>query len=149
MANNKVIPPSGRVKTLAYPLFFLALYTLIVKFVNPIVFYAAEGIGQGLADAPIMWDFWWAIHLFLGACLLRRERFAWALALMISIAEIIIIGIKFWNFWHHSAITFWSLSWYVNKCFVLSYFICLLSCLFLPSFRAELIGENSNAKKAS
>ncbi len=130
--------PSPGLKTLAYPLFFLALYTFIVKFVNPIVYYATDSGAQGLSDIPIMWDFWWALHIFLGACLLRKEKFAWVLALAVSLAEIAIIVVKFWMFWRHPHFTFWTLSWYVNKCFVLSYFVCLLVCLWFPSLRREL-----------
>ena len=140
--------PSQKIKALTYPLFFLALYTLIVKFLNPIVFFIAEGPVRGLAEVPIMWDFWWAIHIFLGICLLRREKFAWGLALAVSVAEIAIILFKFWKFWQAPTIDFWTLSWYVNKCFVLSYFICLFAMLWFPSIRRELREGNPGAQNA-
>lgn len=127
-------PAPAEVQWLAYPLFFLALYTLIVKFMNPLIFFAAGGAG----GAPVMWDFWWAVHLFLGFCLLRRERFAWALALIVSVAEIAIIVIKFRIFLRSPVIDFWTLSWYVNKCFVLTYFVCLFAALFAPRVRKAL-----------
>ena len=130
--------PSANLKVLAYPLFFLALYTLIIKFLNPLIYFAVEGPSQGLQTAPIMWDFWWAVHITLGICLLRREKFAWGLALAVSLLEIAIIAAKFWLFWKQPLFTFWTLSWYVNKCFVLAYFVCLAACHWTPAIRREL-----------
>lgn len=135
--------PSDKIKALAYPLFFLALYTLIVKFLNPIVYFASEGQAQGVTEVPIMWDFWWVIHIILGVCLLRREKFAWGLAMIVSVVEIAIIVTKFWMFWREPAVNFWTLSWYVNKCFVLSYFICLFAALWFPGIRRELQGDGN------
>ena len=134
---------SDPIKALAYPLFFLALYTLIIKFLNPVLFFIAEGPSQGLSQAPIMWDFWWVVHLFLGISLLRKEKFAWGLALAVSIAEIAIIVTKFWLFWRQPSFTFWTLSWYVNKCCILTYFVCLAACLWIPKIRCELKGSGS------
>ncbi len=129
---------SQRIKFLAYPLFGLALYTLIIKFLNPIVYFITEGPSRGLVEVPVMWDFWWVAHILLGACMLRKEKFVWGFALAVSVAEIAIIAVKFWYFWHHPDFTFWTLSWYVNKCFVLSYFVCLFACLWVPGIRREL-----------
>ena len=142
MANTS---ESNSVKALAYPLFFLALYTLIIKFLNPILYFIVEGRAQGLTQAPILWDFWWVAHLFLGFCLLRKEKFAWGFALIVSWVEILIILTKFWIFWKNPFFTFWTLSWYVNKCFVLSYFVCLAVCLWLPDIRRELKGASHGA----
>ncbi len=149
MPTQHTLPPSWRIKALAYPLFFLALYTVVIKCVNPLVYFAAEGSAQGLSRPPIMWDFWWVIHIFLGICLLRRSRYVWEFAMSISLIEIVIILAKFWAFWDKPVVTFWTLSWYVNKSFVLCYFLCLLAALRAPVIYRELKFEPENTPSSS
>jgi hypothetical protein len=77
---------------LAHMLIVLAAWTLVIKFVFPVAFALAEGVPIA---TYIYWDFWWVAHLWLAWALLRWQRYTVALALGVSVVEIVIIVTKF------------------------------------------------------
>lgn len=111
---------------LAHFLFVLAAWTVTIKFAFPMAFALADGSPAG---AYVMWDFWWAAHLWLGLALLRRARYAIRLALAVSLAEIAIVIVKLAIFLDAPEWTIWTASWFVNKLFVLACFSLMLGWL--------------------
>ena len=109
---------------LAYFLFFLAAWTLVIKFIFPIAFSLAYGLD---VMEHIFWDFWWVVHIILGWAMLRppTKPLGWV-ALSASIAEIFIVTIKFYFFLSSPEWTIWRTNWFINKIFVLIIFILLL-----------------------
>jgi len=124
----------------------LVTWTLVIKYINPLCMMWAEIRQTGSGGGPhIMWDFWWIPHLALAWMLLERRRFAWEFGMLVSIVEIIIILAKFGLFFANPGISrslappvfdkFFTHTWFVNKCFVLAFFLMLLVQLLCPGFR--------------
>lgn len=109
---------------LAHFLILLSAWTLVIKFVFPVSMAAAEGVGIG---TYIYWDFWWVAHLWLAYALLRPQSYTFALAVGVSVVEIIIVVTKFILFLPDPDWTIWTTNWFINKVFVLACF-----CLLLP-----------------
>lgn len=113
---------------LAHWLILLAAWTLVIKFVFPLVFDTAYNHPVG---THIYWDFWWCIHLWLAYALYTRPAYLWWFAVVVSVIEIGIIGVKFYQFLLQPDWTVWQANWFINKVFVLSCFVVLLAyCLF-------------------
>ena len=108
---------------LAHFLFVLAAWTLTVKFILPISWAV---VGNLPLNTFVYWDFWWVVHLWLGYALLTRAKYLLPLALVVSVAEIGIVGAKFVFFFSDPVWTVWSMNWFVNKVFVLTCFVLLL-----------------------
>jgi hypothetical protein len=111
----------------AHFLFILAAWTLVIKYIFPMSYALVEGV-------PILtyvyWDFWWVVHIWLGWSLLHWRRYTYAATLGISVAEIVIIVTKFVSFLSAPQWTIWRTNWFINKIFVLTCFVLLLSyCL--------------------
>ncbi|MDQ3260108.1 MAG: hypothetical protein ABIW48_05515 [Burkholderiales bacterium] len=113
-------------------LFILSAWTLFIKYVFPAAYALAHGEGIG---TYILWDFWWVIHIWLGWALLNQPRYTYALALIVSVVEIIIIVTKFALFLPAPEWTIWRTNWFINKCFVLACFVGLLA--YLLRYRAR------------
>ncbi len=113
---------------IAHWLILLAAWTLVIKFVFPLVFDAAYDHSVG---THIYWDFWWVIHLWLAYALYTKPGYLWRFAVVVSVIEIGIIVIKFYQFLLQPDWTVWQTNWFINKVFVLSCFVVLLVyCLF-------------------
>lgn len=112
---------------LSHFLFILAAWTLTIKFFFPMGYAISHGLPLG---THIYWDFWWVIHLWLGWALLKRPRYTFPLAIVVSVAEVLIVVTKFTIFLAAPDWTIWSTNWFINKVFVLACFTLLLSyCL--------------------
>ncbi len=109
---------------LAHFLFVLAAWTLVIKFAFPVAFALAEGAPPG---AWVMWDFWWVVHIWLGLALLDWRRYTWALAMVVSLAEIVIVAVKLALFLDAPDWTIWTANWFVNKLFVFTCFAVMLT----------------------
>ena len=109
---------------LAHFLFLLAAWTLTIKFAFPIAYALWEGVAVG---TYIYWDFWWVIHLWLGWSLLHWQRYTYALAVITSVAEIVIVVTKLSLFLGDPEWGIWQTNWFINKLFVLACF-----CMLLP-----------------
>lgn len=107
-------------------LFVLAGWTLVIKYIFPMAYALGEGVPL---LTYVMWDFWWVVHIWLGWALIRRPRYALALALVVSVVEIAIVVTKFVLFLAEPQWDIWHTNWFINKCFVLACFILLFGCL--------------------
>ena len=112
---------------LADSLFVLAAWTLVIKYVFPVAYALNEGVPF---LTYVMWDFWWVAHIWLGWALIARPRYTFALALVTSVVEIVIVVTKFVVFLSEPQWDIWHTNWFINKCFVLACFILLLGCMF-------------------
>lgn len=107
-------------------LFVLAGWTLVIKYIFPV----AYALGEGVAVLTyVMWDFWWVAHIWLGWALIRRPRYTLALAVVVSVVEIIIVVTKFVLFLAEPQWDIWHTNWFINKVFVLACFVLLLGCV--------------------
>ncbi len=120
---NKNATPAPLVLFLAHMLILLACWTLVIKFIFPLIFDFAYGHRAG---EHIMWDFWWVIHLWLAWALLKWPRYTPSLAVAVSVVEIIIIVVKFWFFLSAPQWDLWRTNWFINKVFVIACFIIML-----------------------
>ncbi len=110
---------------LAHMLIVLAAWTLVIKFIFPVAMALAEGVP---IVTYIYWDFWWVAHLWLAWALLNWRRYTVALAVGVSVVEIVIIVTKFVLFFADPEWTIWTTNWFINKVFVLACF-----CMLLPA----------------
>ena len=149
MAPHSEAQVVGRLRICAVCLCMLATWTFVIKFLNPICLYLAEVKHTGSAIGPhIMWDFWWVPHLWLAIWLWQRQSRAWELGIVVAAVEIVIITIKFALFLQNPLAprsnaapvldTFFSFTWFVNKVFVLGFFIFLVTLLLRPECKAVL-----------
>jgi cobalamin synthase len=70
---------TGWITFSVFGLVVMATWTLVIKFLAPVLYFAAEIAGGRPPDGiPIMWDFWWVAHLALAWSLWRRHVWAWA-----------------------------------------------------------------------
>jgi hypothetical protein len=119
---------------LAHWLILLAAWTLLIKFVFPIVYDAAYGHAPG---THVYWDFWWVIHLWLAWTLLTAQRHASLLALGVAVVEIVIIVTKFFIFFQAPDWTPWQTNWFINKVFVLACVVMLAHVLIEKAANAK------------
>ncbi|MEO0421341.1 MAG: hypothetical protein AAF184_03330 [Pseudomonadota bacterium] len=116
-------PPWRWLSFIAHLLFFLAAWSLFIKYLFPMAFAMARG--EALVTY-VYWDFWPLVHIWLGWALLRRPWYAGWFALIVSIAEILIIVTLFARFLADPDWNMWRSNWFVNKVFVLGSFLLLL-----------------------
>ncbi|HWQ37933.1 MAG TPA: hypothetical protein VNM24_04860 [Burkholderiales bacterium] len=110
----------------AHFLFILAAWTLVIKYAFPVAYALAEGVAP---TTYVYWDLWWVVHIWLGWSLLHWQRYTFAFAIVVSIAEIIIVATKFAIFFAAPEWSIWRTNWFVNKLFVLACFVLLLGYL--------------------
>lgn len=113
---------------LAHFLFVLAAWTAVIKYLFPMAYALAEGVPIG---TYVFLDFWPIVHVWVGWSLLHWQRYSYALALTVSIAEIVIVVSKFVLFLQAPEWTIWRTNWFINKLFVLACFALLLGYLLL------------------
>jgi hypothetical protein len=113
-----------------FGLVVMMTWTVVVKYVVPLAWFAAErAAGRAPAAVPVMWDFWPLAHLALAVLLWRRHRHAWLAGVAISAVEAAIVVVKLGAWLLAPARDLWSLLWASNKLFVLVYFLWLLAVL--------------------
>jgi hypothetical protein len=113
---------------LAHFLFLLAAWSVVIKYLFPMAYALAEGVPIG---SYVFLDFWPIVHVWVGWSLLRWQRYSYALALTVSIAEIVIVAAKLVLFLQAPEWTIWRTNWFINKLFVLACFALLLAYLLL------------------
>jgi len=121
-------PPAGQpsnawISFLAHLLFILAAWTLFIKYLFPIGFALAYGEAW---TSRIYWDLWPLAHIWLGWALLARPGYTRALAVGMSVVEILIISNFLFNFLADPDWSIWRTNWFVNKVFVLACFVLVL-----------------------
>ena len=112
-----------------FGLVVMAVWTLVIKYVAPVLWAAAERSAGRDAAAPIMWDFWWVAHLALAGLLWTGHRLARPVGYAVAIVEILIVAAKFALFLRAPEWTFWTLLWFTNKVYVLGFFLLFLAAL--------------------
>ena len=124
---------------LAHFLFILAAWTVVIKYLFPLAYALSEGKPAG---SYVFLDFWPLVHVWVGWSLLHWNRFTFALALTVSIAEIGIVVTKFVLFLAAPEWTIFRTNWFINKIFVLACFVLLLGWLLGGARRGALaLGE--------
>lgn len=123
--------PGNRWTTfLAHLFLILVAWTIFIKYLFPIGFALASGEAW---TTYIYWDLWPVAHLWLAWALLARPEYARALALGMSVIEILIIVTLFAWFLADPEWSIWRTNWFVNKVFVLTgFFLVLGTALFRP-----------------
>lgn len=116
----------------------MAVWTLVIKFLAPLLWAVAERAAGRAATAPVMWDFWWVAHLALALLLWRRHRLAWVFGVGVAAIEIAIVAAKFYVYLQAPDLSFWRLLWFTNKVYVLGFFLVFLPLLLRPGMRQAL-----------
>ena len=109
---------------LAHFLFVLVAWTLFIKYLFPIAVALSSGTPW---HSHVYWDLWPLAHLWLGWALLRQPGYLRILAIAMAAIEIVIIVTKFALFLAEPQWDIWRTNWFVNKVFVLSYFVLVLA----------------------
>ena len=117
-------PANAWISFLAHLLFILAAWTLFIKYLFPIGYALAHGEPWA---RYIYWDLWPLAHVWLGWALLVRPRYTRALAVGMSVIEILIIRTLFVRFLAYPEWSIWRTNWFVNKVFVLTCFVLVLA----------------------
>ena len=107
----------------------MATWTLVIKFLAPLLFRVSEIAAGGPPTAPVMWDFWWIAHLALAWMLWRRHPRARTAGLAIAVLEIAIVAVKLTGWLAAPDLSFWRLLWFTNKLYVFGYFTVLVIVL--------------------
>lgn len=117
-------------------LYLSAAWTLAIKYVIPV----AWALRQGAPPTTFIhfWDAWWVAHIAVGWGLVRARRGVWGWALTLALVEIPIIVAKVAFFLADPVFDFWRANWFVNKCWLLGYFVFSLYWLSRPEVRARL-----------
>lgn len=108
--------PSAWISFLAHLLFILAAWTLFIKYLFPVGYALAYGEPWA---RYIYWDLWPVAHVWLGWALLKQPRYTRALAVGMSVIEILIIGTLFVRFLGDPEWSIWRTNWFINKVLVL------------------------------
>ena len=112
-----------------FGLVVMATWTLVVKFLAPVLYSMSEEATLLNESASIMWDFWWVAHFALAYSITHWNKWTYAFASTVSVVEIIIIVIKFYLFFSAPEWTMWRCNWMINKIFVLCCFVLMLAYL--------------------
>ena len=107
----------------------MATWTLVIKYVAPLLWALSETLAGRDAAPPIMWDFWWVAHLALARLISLRHPLMRASGTIIAGLEILIVAVKFVLFFRAPDYSFWNLLWLTNKMYVLVFFVWFLLLL--------------------
>jgi hypothetical protein len=111
---------------LAHFLFILAAWTVVIKYLFPMAYSLAYGEA---IFAHVFLDFWPLVHAWVGWSLLHWNRRTFALAAVVSVAEIGVVLTKFALFLSAPEWNIFRTNWFINKLFVLACFVLLLGYL--------------------
>jgi hypothetical protein len=108
----------------------MVTWTVVVKYLAPLLWFAAErAAGRAPDEAPVMWDLWPVVHAALALLLWRRHPWSLRVGIAVAAAETLIVAVKLAVYVASPARDFWSLLWASNKIYVLVYFSWLLAVL--------------------
>ncbi|MGB1090967.1 MAG: hypothetical protein ACPGYX_02495 [Oceanobacter sp.] len=108
---------------LGYSLIFIAVWTVVIKYLFPIAFAQSAMLHW---DTWVTYDLWPLVHAWLGWAMLTGQPFALNSALLISVVEIAIVSLKLAYFFATLEWTIWEANWLINKMFVLGVFVAIL-----------------------
>lgn len=115
-----------------FGLVVMIVWTLVVKYLTPLLWSLSEALAGRDAANHLMWDFWPATHLLLALLLWRGARPTWIVGVGLSLAESAVVLVKITLFLGAPEWSFWKLLWFSNKIYVLGFFLCLLTVLLGP-----------------
>jgi hypothetical protein len=115
-------------------------WTLVVKYLAPLLWGVAEARAGRPGELPVMWDLWPLTHVALAVWLWRGARGAREAALALALAECAVVSIKFALFARAPEWTFWKLLWLTNKVYVLLFFGAL-AAVVVARGRRDFDGE--------
>jgi hypothetical protein len=124
----------------AHFLFILAAWTMVIKYVFPMVYAIHNDLPVG---TYVYFDLWPAVHVWLGWSLLHWQRYTFEFAVGVSVVEIVIIVSKFVLFLASPEWTIWRTNWFINKIFVLGCFVMLLTWLLLNARTIRMLRSGS------
>lgn len=143
-------------RVLAYGiiLFVFAAWTIIIKYINPLCWAWANWRMTGEWHEPaIFLDFWPVLHIWMAVWLWTRARFSWQFSIAVSVVEILIIAVKFAEFFANpgrlrtkelvSFDYFMTHNWFINKSFLIIFFIIVLIDLLRPPLKDYLTRKDS------
>jgi hypothetical protein len=108
----------------------MATWTLVIKFLAPVLYLVAErAAGRVPGEAPVMWDFWWVAHLLLAWLLWRRQPRARLFGIAVAGCETAIVAVKLALYLDRPDLSLWGLLWLTNKIYVLLFFVTFLALL--------------------
>lgn len=117
-------------------LYVFAFYTLIIKYIMPIAASVMHDVEW--TTYIYFWDAWWLFHMIIGYCLIKQKKGVWIWALLLTLAEIVIITWKFILYLPNPNFDIWHLNWFINKCFLIVYFWVMFFWLFKKDIRRVL-----------
>jgi hypothetical protein len=121
----------------------MVTWTVIVKFLAPVLFYFAERhAGRPIAGPPVMWDFWWVAHLAIAWLLWHRLPLVLLAGRGIAAAEVLIALGQLALFASRPDLSFWGLLWLTNELYVLGFFLFLFVYLSRSHIRRALGGDS-------
>ena len=126
-------PIKRRSMMFGYGLYFFAAWTFAIKYALPVGWALSRG--EGWTTYIFFWDAWWIFHLIAGTGLVVNRNGIRIWALLLSLAEIIIIITKFVLFLPEPNWDFWHANWFVNKAVMLVFFCVLLAWLVRKDVR--------------
>lgn len=129
--------PEGR-RTYAVLLLALACWTVSIKYLAPLLVARAQGLPPGTYVLP---DAWPLAHVALAWTLLRPGATTWGFAMLMAVAEVAVVGVKFALFFAHPDWTPWKANWFVNKCAVIALFASMIVWLLRSRGGADLRGH--------
>ena len=127
---------------LAHFLFILAAWTVVIKYLFPMAYALSEG---NPVLTYVYLDLWPVVHVWVGWSLLNWNRYTFALAGVVSVAEMVIVVSKFVIFLAQPEWTIWRTNWFINKIFVLTCFILLTGYLVIHARSRVLSPEEAAA----
>ena len=136
---RRVMPAS---RFFAHFLFILAAWTLVIKYVFPMAFAVHHDLP---AMTHVYLDLWPVVHVWVGWSLLRWQPYTFWFAVGVAVLEIVIIVSKFSIFLAAPEWSIWRTNWFINKIFVLSCFVMMLTWLVINAraLRSFQAGEGS------
>lgn len=122
-------------RTFGILLLGLVAWTVSIKYLSPVLVARAEGVPLG---TYILVDAWPVAHLALAWTLFRPSSMTWLFALLVAVAEVLVVGVKFAIFLPAPVWTPWKANWFTNKCFVIGLFAAMILWLIRSREGAKL-----------
>lgn len=134
---NEIMPLSNRniPMWMGRALYMFAIWTVTIKFIIPIAWSLIWSLSL---TRFILWDAWWIAHLYVGYLLIEKPHKTWPWIFVLTLTEIGVIGFKFIGFYESPVFNVWRMNWYVNKWFMLIYFVFCLEWILRDKTRRSL-----------
>lgn len=119
-------------KYFAYALAALISWTVGLKYIAPILWAIRQ---HASLTRWIIWDAWPLAHLAVVYFFLKGRKTGWLFALVVAVAELVVIFWKLRAYFINPNPDFWRVQWAINKTVLLAYFLLLFAWLLKPNVR--------------